>query len=464
MKTLGSTLGKGSKKTSVRDAVEKLRSRLSPRQLEFVDDPYRFKILVAGRRGGKSYADGAYMLITCLLNPKRKVLYCGLTRESAKNAIWPILIEFLQFAGIEHTVEISTLTVKLSNGSSIQVTGADQTNMAARLRGQKFALVVVDETGFFAGLGSLIEALLPTLADYKGSLVMTSSPGELLSGVFYEAYEGTLKDQWHPFQWDLRDNPHFMGPSSNPSKWSSAGEEELDIICRLQFNGDRTHPAFVREYLGKYVKDASHLVYPVLPVNLSLSQIPVPQVSLGIALGPNGQFGAVTVEHSPYSRDMNIINNYQGSLTKTEDLEVLRTWYGYSDFRICVRGGHTEDVLQELARRFELPFADGAVTDKAFFQLLFRDDLVAGHIRVRDSLPILKEWSRIVRDAAGVEIDDGSTHLLSDAALALYRHVYTVHLKHWTPPKTDEEIMIDGLVKRAMEEAEDERDQKDLGY
>jgi hypothetical protein len=170
------------------------------------------------------------------------------------------------------------------------------------------------------------------------------------------------------------------------------------------------------------------------------------------------------MEHSPYSRDVNLLNSFRGTFSRTEDVEILRTWYNYSDFRICALGTHTGDVLGEIARRFELGFSEGSQSDKAFFQLLFRQDLVSGHIRVKEGLPILGEWARIVRDAAGVEIDDGGSHLMADGALALYRQIYTSHLKNWTPPKTDEELMIEGQVARAMEEKALEQDEKDLGY
>jgi hypothetical protein len=444
--------------------VAALRALLSPRQLAFVDDPYRFKILVAGRRGGKSYVDGAMMIMNCLLKQGTKSLYCGLTREASKNAIWPILVSFLDSAEIPHEIEISTLTIKFPNGSAIQVTGADVSNMKNRLRGQKFSLVVIDETGFYTGLSGLVEALLPALADTKGTLALTSSPGELLSGFFYEAYMGKLKSSWHQFSWDLRDNPHFMVPASDPSKYTSSGEEELDTICKLQFGGNRDHPAFRREYLGLYVTDDTHKVYPATAANFVPETIYGGQPSLGICLGPNGTFGAVVVEHSEYSRHINIKNSYVGSFSCTEDVEILRTWYNYSQFRVCNLGEFTTDVLQEISKRYELGFVEGTQDDKSFFQMTMRQDLVANYIRIKEDLPIIEEWVRIVRDSAGVEIDDGNECLMSDACLTLYRHIYTVHLKHFQPPPTTEDLMIESLVRQAKEETEDAREETEFVY
>lgn len=430
-----------------------IRSKLSPQQLEFLDDPYRFKVLVAGRRGGKSFVDGAYLIINALIKPGTKSAYLSLTRESSKNIIWPILTTFLNDCGIPHTLEVSTLTVKFPNGSAIQVTGADMVSTQHRLRGQKFSLVVIDEVGFFAGLGSLVEALLPSLADYKGTMAMSSSPGELLSGVFYEAYAGAMKDSWHAFHWDLRQNPHFMGPATDP-KYTSSGEEELDTICRLQFGGDRSHPAFVREYLGLYVKDATHLVYPTGPQNVGKVDMPASQVSLGVRLGDNGQFGAATIEHSEYSRSINVLNTMTGNFARAEDVEILRTWYSYSSIRRIDVGDLTDAVLSEISKRFDLGFSLGDTSDKPFYQLTFRDDLVKGHVKVKDTLPILTEWSRIVRDGAGVEVDDGGSRLMSDACLVLYRTIYTSHLRNWAPPATPEELMIASLIRQAREESE----------
>lgn len=456
MKTINRAVSRTPTTASTDKVVAKLRAFLSARQLEFLDDPFRFKVLVAGRRGGKSYVDGAYLIINALLKPGTSAIYLGLTRESSKKVIWPILANFLSNVGIAHTVEIANLTVKFPNGSSISVMGADVANMKDRLRGQNFSLAIIDEVGFFSGLQGLMDALIPALADHTGTLAMTSSPGEELTGPFYHAYEGTDKGNWKQFHWDMRSNPFFMVPAKDPS-FTTKADEEIATICRLKYGGDLDSPAFVREYFGRYVKDKTYMVYPAVDETTTTLPTTAAKVSLAIALGPDGTFGAVTMEHSEYSRHVNVLNSFVGSFSKTEDVEILRTWYGYSLFRLVDTRDFTDKAVQEISKRFDLAFSPVTLKDVPFFQYLMRQDLVDKYVRVKKDLPILTEWSTIVRDAEGSEKPDadGSPRLMANAALTLYHRIYTVYLKNWSPPPTDEDIMIKQLEDSAKQEQED---------
>jgi hypothetical protein len=431
---------------------------LSPKQISFITDPSRFKVAVAGRRGGKSFAIAAYCIAECIKAPKMPVLYLGLTRDSAKAAVWDILIGMLEGLGIQHEARPSVLTIKFPNDSTITLFGGDTPNARNRLRGRKFKLIAADETGFFTGLDPLILALLPTLADFPGTLVMASSPGETMNGLFYEAFMGADKGKWSQHEWTLLDNPHFMRPAIDP-KFANAGEEELDTICGIKFGGNRNHPAFVREYLGKYVRDDSNAVYPYTDKNLLNvpSNYPKNRYGLGIDLGSVSANAIVVVKFSEYSREVNIVESWKLANLSIDELAAQIAIFDDKykpDIMVADTGGYGKGVVEEMKRRYHFPIKAAEKTDKTYHQRIFANDLRSGYIKVLKHLTILQEWDKISRDEFGDEIKGQENHA-SDAALYIYRAVYTSFLKHVEKIETDEEIMLRQLTETAIKEKED---------
>ncbi len=441
------------------DAVAKLMAFLSPTQRAFVEDSHRFKVACCGRRSGKTIAGCVYMIIKCISAPKTPCLYLGLTAAAAKNAAWDELITLLDGVGIRYEPRVSTMTIAFPNGSSIRLFGADAVNAKARLRGTKYALIVVDETGFYAQIDPLLVALTPTLADLRGTMVMSSSPGELQSGLFYEAYAGTKKADWSQHHWTIAENPWFQAPANDPAfefRW----QEELDVICRTQFGGNRSDPAFRREYLGEYVADTHSLVYPMSAATVVGSHpLRKAQRAIGVAFGLGSSVGIVEVAYSDYSKDVLITRAETGLMSPKEVADRVREWDpdGKATQLLCHMGTYGEDVVAEMQRRYELPYLAVKGDSADFYQAIFREDLAADHIRCLRGLPIISEWSRLVRGADGVEIP-GQPNLMSLAALSVYKVLYNSHLKAVEVPETDDQIMERQLVEsaRAEKEAEDE--------
>lgn len=428
---------------------------MSPIQQGFINSKARFKVARCGRRSGKTLADAVYLIKTCQEFPKSPTLYLGLTRESAKEAIWGSLIEILTSLEIEHEARPSTLRITFPNGSFIQLFGADTPNAAARLRGRKFKLVVIDETSFYAAVDSLMPVILPTLSDYSGTLVMTSSPGMMLSGFFYEADQGSMADQWEHYHWTLLQNPLFMGPATDP-KFASRGEEELDTVCRLLFGGKRDHPAFIREYLGQWVRDGSALVYPYTEANLLPGNIKGPhdEYAMGLDLGVASDSAVVVWKYSQYSREAQIVDEWSQAEASVDDLAaILKDFMRLYNTSLIIAdtGGLGAATVQELRKRYQLPIKAATKIDKAFFQRIFANDLLSGFIKVTKDLKILQEWGKIVRDENGQEIRGPSNHL-SDAALYSYRYLYNTFLQHAVPVATEEQKMIERLEQDAIRE------------
>lgn len=431
---------------------------LSPIQLNFVLDKDRFKVACAGRRAGKSYADAVYLIYECLKAPNTPTLYLGLTRESAKEIIWDSLVEILGTLGIAHEARPSGPYIRFPNGSRITLFGADIPNARNRLRGRKFKLVVVDEMGFFADADPLIYALLPALADYRGSLVMTSSPGEILDGMFYHAYEGEKKHEWKQYHWTLFDNPYFQRPAVDPA-YKNAGEQEVEEIARIKFGGNKKHPAFIREYYGIYIADNTNLVYPFDEKNLIDESFPYRRemYGIGIDLGSVSENAIVVVKFSAFNRDVQIVESWkEANLLIDELADVLKEFIDQYDPAVIVAdtGGYGKGVVEELRRRYFLPIKAAEKQDKSFYQRIFANDLISGYIKCIRTLSVVDEWAKILRNAEGEEIKGQANHA-ADAALYIYRQIYNTHLKTFKAPESDE----DKMERQAMEQLQNDRDE-----
>lgn len=437
-----------------RRILDALLAVLSPIQKKFLLDPSRYKLARCSRRAGKSYVDAVYLIYVCHLARSTPVLYAGLTRDSAKEAIWPILIALLDELSIPYKAKESALTVEFPNGSKITIFGCDTQNAKNRLRGRKFKLVIFDETGFFAALDGIIHAVLPMLADYAGTLVLTSSPGELLAGFFYDADQGKTKDKWARYSWTIYDNPFFQQPAID-AKYKTRADEEIATVLELQFNSDPTLPGFKREWLGEWVADATSLIYPVSAQNLfhDLKALPYAQRVIGIGFGPLASV-VVVAEYSDYAREFLIVDQWSRDdleldhFFKQLDYEVERY---HPNFIVAYLGNYSASVTDELKRRYKLPIVPMKDDDIAFHQRVFSQDLQNGYIQIKEGLPLLAEYGKIVKDSDGDEIPGQSNHG-SNVALVTYRKVYQTTLSAYVPPPSEEDWMIQRLEASQYEE------------
>jgi hypothetical protein len=435
--------------------LEKLLAILSPIQRQFLLDSKRLKVARCTRRAGKSFVDAAYMIYECLLNPRTPVLYAGLTRDSAREAIWDILITMLDELEIPYDAKPSALMILFPNDSKITIFGCDAQNARNRLRGRKFKLVIFDETGFFAALDPLVYAVIPMLADYAGTLCLTSSPGELLQGLFYEADQGKLKHNWSRYFWSIHDNPLFQKLANDP-RYKTRAEEELAIVLETQFLGDAKHPGYRREWLGEWVADNTSLVYPITPANLLDDGAPFPHQMhvLGIELGSSFNHALVVGRFSEYRREFQIIDQWTRadlSLDQFAKLLADAVEKYQPTMMLAHVGEFSDDVVTELRRRYQLPITAAKTKDKSFHQRVFSQDLQNGYIKVKAGLPILNEFEKIVKDDKGNEIS-GQENYAANAALVAYSKAYQTVLSTFEVPLSEEDRHIHQLEQGRFEE------------
>src|SRR6185295_2566156 len=152
----------------------------------------RWALIVAHRRAGKTVACIMELLTRALATPKPQARYAYIApfREQAKTVAWEYLKHYAASVVKDPSKDFreSDLEVRLFNGSSVRLFGADNPNA---LRGMYLDGVVMDE---FADMRPSLwgEVIRPTLSDRKGWAVFIGTPRG--RNAFYEMNETAKRD------------------------------------------------------------------------------------------------------------------------------------------------------------------------------------------------------------------------------------------------------------------------------
>ena len=163
-------------------------------QGEVFKNDKRFRVLVAGRRFGKSYLSCVELLRGAINRPGETFFYCAPTYRMAKDIAWKTLKQLIPLAWIKSKNE-TDLKVELVNGSSIELKGTEN---AMALRGRSLAGVVLDEAAFM-GSDVWFEVIRPALADKQGWALFISTPDGTASW-FYDLWCYVPEDETGEWQ------------------------------------------------------------------------------------------------------------------------------------------------------------------------------------------------------------------------------------------------------------------------
>jgi len=145
--------------------------QLTKPQTEIFTSNARWRVVVAGRRFGKTFLSNTELLGASLKGKAKNCWYIAPTYGAAKEIAWDMLLDQIPQAYIQKTHE-TALTITLHNGSKISLKGAEKPN---NLRGRSLDFVVLDE---FADMRpeTWYEVIRPSLADRKGSALFIGTP------------------------------------------------------------------------------------------------------------------------------------------------------------------------------------------------------------------------------------------------------------------------------------------------
>ena len=145
--------------------------KLTEPQQIISDDKARFRVVVAGRRFGKTFL-AINELAKFARYPNQKCLYIATTYRQAKGVIWEDLLQLLHEKNWVKKVNISDLTVTLVNNSTICLRSSEN---SPALRGTKWNFISLDE---YASMDSntWTSILRPTLSDTEGHALFIGTP------------------------------------------------------------------------------------------------------------------------------------------------------------------------------------------------------------------------------------------------------------------------------------------------
>jgi len=420
---------------------QRLADKRFAQQHAFVTDSSNSIAAQCTRRAGKSFGIGLRLYRAALKYPASTPLYIALTRKSAHDIMWPVMVQINNKFGLGAVPTESALTVSLPNQSQISLVGADMKNFIERLRGPKYPEVCIDEAGSFRShLKSLIEDILePATLDYNGSIVLAGTPGVVPSGVFFDATQGTGGYSVH--KWTLYQNPYL--PNAQ------------DFVDRIKKKRKWTNdnPTYQREYLGKWVIDLDALVYKFKKEKNLYAELPRANDYvriLGVDYGWNDATALAVVGYSHTSRRVYIehVEGHSEIIPSDIAQRINQLRDRFKPTRIVAdTGGLGKSITEEFIRRYHIPIQAAEKRDKLSHIALMNGDFIDGNLFVHESLTELHDQYQTLTKGDDNREDPRLPNDLCDATL----YAYTL-AKHYLG-KEREPRLPEGSAQWAEKEA-----------
>jgi hypothetical protein len=240
-------------------------------QKQVLDSTARFKVLLCGRRWGKSLISQIISILG-IINSKQ-IAYVTPTYQLSKI----FFVDILKTIPVKliKSANKTDLVIELITGGSLSfLTGERLDNF----RGRKFHTVIIDEAAYIPDLESAwLNSIRPTLTDYQGNALFISTPRG--KNYFYSLYLKGLnnEDNYQSFHFTSYDNPYISS-------------KEIDL-ARVEL----PDAAFRQEYLAEPGENSNN---PFGTDNIIANTITVLSTkqtkSFGIDLGKHNDYTVIT--------------------------------------------------------------------------------------------------------------------------------------------------------------------------
>jgi hypothetical protein len=408
-------------------------------------------------------------------------------------------VEAYVLAGITIRVLRQDLKLEFSNGSQIDLFGADKEGMAEGLRGIAKNVFWIDEAQDLSGLDYFYRGVIvPSMSDFVGECWMTGTPGRDCVGMFYEV---TADDEPPLTGWEVHriaavDNPFFGRVVRDGDEWvvmdnidvrwapyrpSPSWTEEEALAAALEVRWDRAagaairengwaedDPDLLREYYARWVKQDARFVYALhsvpehkiatLPQRLGVDGFPDLRLALtdlpgwaeerqyfticGADLGTRAAFAFCVWAWSLMDSILYEVASWKMAGLDYDEmathLHSVRGQIGLSMITADAGGGGKPAVMgwsRKWMERYSLPITEATKQNKAMAQKQMNNDIRKGFIVLRKDSPLMLEWKahrwKKLRTEDGREVEDGTPHDVSDAAL--YGHRESFHHRFREP-------------------------------
>ena len=231
--------------------------KLLPWQLEVWQAPQRFKVIVAGRRTGKSNLSIKKIIAAGLEAPKGSaVLYVGPTQAQTRQIAWDAIID--QGRDVIKASHVNSMDITLINGVKIHLRSAENPDT---LRGLKLYFVVIDEAAFIKDQKIWTESIRPALSDLKGEAWFISSPAG--RNWLYDLYKYALEGK-DP-EWGAWHKTTFDNPTIDPKEIEAAKRTLSSFSFKAEYlasfdtaGADLFKPEWIKE--GSIPDDGSYVI------------------------------------------------------------------------------------------------------------------------------------------------------------------------------------------------------------
>lgn len=413
-----------------------------PQQWAYETSEAKFKLVMCGRRGGKTKSAVRRTVRRAYTIPGHKTLYVTLIRRNCRKLFWRPLLAELDARGIKYDANEVDMICRLENGSVIEATGCDDIRAAGKIRGDFYDDVIVDEAQEPSDdiLEPLVEEVLfPMLIDRGGQMSLQGTPPDTDVGYFVDR----LTDpRWTQFGWSMYDNRFIPRAQID------------EMIAAKGLTPD--HPVYLREILGKAVVNPDALAYEYKRVRNDYEPHTVDfangpwRHALGIDLGFQDSDAIVVLAWNRNDPDRRLYERYSWAANH-QDVDDLADKVDEvrKQFRpvaiVGDHGGHgAVKVLETLKNRMNLEI-ERKPGDVMLSVGLVNDDLRTGRLLLQ-SEELKKDLQRVqrtVKPDGKVEINKRGYH--SDLSEALrYAHYAARHYaaKPPKPPETRDERRI----------------------
>lgn len=439
-----------------RDNCNNLAQELCFRQqLDFIKDGSRRKAVICPRRAGKTYGIAIYLMEEGLKHPGVKLLYIGLSKSSAENAIWR---DCLYRIKVERGLKGLTYNkveriVYLPGGSTIQLGGIDSSPKdRERFLGGKYWLAIIDECQSHTQdlKAAIIDVLAPAMQDYYkqggGILVLAGFPGTHMGEHFW--WLVTKQDEqgrpdpgrekgWSVHSWGVPDNPHMV--------------EAFAETCREAFEKDgpeyASDPVFRRNHLGHWTLDLDSSVYKYKPVHNDVDERRDAGLIKSLLSGDAKWFYVLGVDLGFTDPTAYLVGAYStddptfyavecvtqaGAVLK----EVAGTLLGFvNKYRIgrLVMDTASKQFVESLRAEYNLPIVAAGKQDKEGHVIRINSDFQFQRIKVVTShcQPLLAEWAKLKVDRRAAEkgfFKEGEKYKNHAADAFLYAYRESMHM------------------------------------
>lgn len=443
----------------------RILNELHPKQRAFVEDPSNRKCAEKGRRAGGSWSVGVWLLQDMHRWGGKSSLFIALTKETAKQILWPtleLLNERYQLGGVSNGLDLSW-SFPTPGGQPYQVLlrGAKDRAQVEKLRGFASGArrIVLDECGSYNGhldrqFRYMIQSVLsPQLMDQfhlgGGQMALVGSPGIDPMGFFYERctgldHRGGKVPTWATHHWTAFDNP-YLDAAAYLIDELSLGDHILDdtspadIVAEMVALKDvplsderwapvlsRLSAAFRREYLADWVKDTDALVYLPSERNMLANGFQLPsdvawRIVIGADVGWGDGNGFCVAAKSLRSRDIVVLRAFY--LPELDDSEIAaelkdlqKQWRTGEIYIDC--GGEGDRLVANMANYGVTVQAAGKGRKKPRIEYV-RALLATGALQVRPEhcADVIAEWSALPWSEDRQSHREGFVDDVSDALL-----------------------------------------------